>query len=151
MFSCRVCLLFVWRIKVISCSSLSPPLLLDGDLSLLEEGSRGRSRLHPLFFSLSPLLLATEHPLVSLRPFIADLICYMPDDLIVAFVLAAVFMHGRGNIHYDVSFLGATQDRGTAVPLLLLSSSSPLRQIGRLLHCPCLSVNVRVFLFFSPP
>ena len=150
MFSCRVCLLFVRRIKAISCSSFSPPLLLDGDLSLLGEGSKGRSTLHPLFFSSSPLPLAAKHPLTSLRPFIAELICCMPDDLIVAFVLAAVYMYDRGNIHYDFLFSGATQDRGTATPLLLLFSFSPLRRIGRLLHCPCLSVTARVFLFSSP-
>ena len=152
LFSCRVCLLFVRRIKAISCSSFSPPLLVDEDLSLLGEGSRGRSTLHPLFFSSSSLPLAAKHPLISLRPIIAGPICCMPDDLIVGFVLAAVFMYGRGNIHYDVSFPGAIQDRGTATPLLLLFSSSHLRRIGRLLHCPCFfSVTAHIFLFSSPP
>ena len=97
MFSCRVCLLFVRRIKAISCSSFSPPLLLDGDLSLLGEGSRGRSTLHPLFFSSFPLPLAAKHPLIYLYPFIAEPICCIPDNLIVVFVLAAVLMYGRGN------------------------------------------------------
>ena len=116
-----LCLLFVRRIMAISCSSFSPSLLLDGDLSLLGEGSRGRSTLHPLFFSSSSLPLAAKHPLISLRPFIAELICCMSDNLIVAFFLAEVFMYGAGNVHGHFSFPGATQDRGTATPFSFFS------------------------------
>ena len=46
-----------------------------------------RSTPHPLFFLLSPLPLPAGHSLTPLRPFIAELICCMPEDLIFAFVL----------------------------------------------------------------